>query len=302
MIDKQKITIIPSDYGFVDYAPVEVSSVPSELKESFLSYLERGCNASMDYLARNIDKRFNPRALVEGAMTILCFLTPYGPDHGGVAGFAQGEDYHSAIKRRLFRVMEHLRKQCHTLGLPPFEGRAFVDSAPVLERYWAAKAGLGFIGRNNFLISPQFGLRTIISEIICNIPYDSFEPHAPTEVSSCGECGRCRGACPTGALEWNGKSSTIDAGRCISYHTIESKDLSPDAVDCKGWIFGCEECLKVCPWNKDVDGWEELEKNKDIFVNLKPEDWRKMTQEEFDSLFRDSGLKRSGLEKIKNSL
>lgn len=300
----EKIRIDPAAYGFLDLAAVPADEA-SGIREDFRRYLELGYNAGMSFLEKNIDKRMDPALLVEDASTIICFLAPYGPAAGGVAGFAQGEDYHSAVKRRLFRVMESLEARAASLGLPGFKGRAFVDSAPVLERFWAARAGLGFIGRNGFLISPEFGLRTIIGEIICNVPFTCFEPHAPLGVTSCGDCGRCRESCPSGALKWQegGRTSLVDSRLCVSYHTIESKVTGQEhPVDFSGWLFGCERCLSVCPWDKPVKPWEELSYNADYLVNLGRECWFRMPQEEFDEKFADSGLKRAGLEKIKDNL
>lgn len=250
----------------------------------------------MSYLARNLEKRFDPRQLVPGAESVLCFLAPYGAAGGGVAGFAQGIDYHKVIKDRLFSVMEELRRQ-----FPAFEGRPFVDSAPVLERYWAVKAGLGFIGQNNFFISPEYGLRTIIGVILCNIPADSFAPHAPLAATECGACGACLRACPTGALR---APFDLDARRCISYLTIESHDPLPDALSTqesrRGWRFGCEECMRACPWDKPLTPLPEFETHRAEIAAMDSETWRNLSEEEFEKRFADSGLRRAGLDHLKN--
>lgn len=299
----EKIIIDPAAWGFLDLASTKIIS-NSDIHNTFMNYIGAGYNADMDYLERNVDKRMDPSLMVDEAQTVISFLAPYGKARQGVAGFAQGEDYHTAVRRRLHSVEEFLSDKARELGLPEYKGRCFVDSAPVLERFWAARAGLGFIGRNGFLISPSFGLRTIIGEIICNIPVELFEPHPPLRVTSCGDCGRCKEACPTSALLWREDgTSLVDARKCISYHTIESKDKTGSVpVDCHGWIFGCEECLNACPWNKDVPSWAELEKNAGFLVNLTREKWLEMDQDTFDSHFSDSGLKRAGLEKIKSNL
>ena len=209
----------------------------------------------MGYLARNLEKRFDPALLVPGAESILCFLAPYGQAEGGVAGFAQGVDYHKIVKDRLYAVMQDLKKQ-----FPAFEGRPFVDSAPVLERFWAVEAGLGFIGQNNFFISPEYGLRTIIGVIVCNIPAGCFAPHAPLPVTDCGACGACLRACPSGALRG---PFDLDARKCISYLTIESQEPVPTSLDeRRGWRFGCEECMRACPWDKPLTPLPEFETHR----------------------------------------
>lgn len=280
-------------FGFLDFGAAKAESL-GERFSFFENYISSGKNAGMSYLAANMDKRQNPALLVEGAGSVLCFLAPYGQPSGGVAGFAQGVDYHKVVKDRLFAVMEFLSSR-----FEGFSGRAFCDSAPVLERYWAVRCGLGFIGRNGFLISPRFGLRTIIGVIVCNIPVDRFVPHKPLEVSSCGSCGRCTAACPNGALS----EGIVDARRCTSYHTIESKTLyNASPVNFKGWIFGCEECLSVCPWNKAVPALPELESKRDFISGLSTLDWESMSEDEFSARFRDSGLARTGLRKIQNNL
>lgn len=245
----------------------------------------------MGYLARNLEKRFDPALLVPGAESVLCFLAPYGQAGGGVAGFAQGVDYHRVVKDRLFAVIEELKA-----AFPAFEGRPFVDSAPVLERYWAVRAGLGFIGQNNFFISPEFGLRTIIGVIVCNIPAGRFAPHAPLAATSCGACGACRAACPSGALR---APYELDARRCISYLTIESQeplpaDLAPAAAR-RGWRFGCEECMRACPWDKALTPLPEFETHRAVIAAMTDADWAALDEGQFERQFADSGIRRAGL-------
>ena len=285
------INIDEKAHGFLDFGAAWVDSVDEARRQAFENYLAEGRQGEMSYLARNLEKRFDPRQLVPGAESVLCFLAPYGAAGGGVAGFAQGVDYHKVIKDRLFSVMEDLRRQ-----FPAFEGRPFVDSAPVLERYWAVKAGLGFIGQNNFFISPEHGLRTIIGVILCNIPADRFAPHAPLAATECGACGACLRACPTGALR---APFDLDARRCISYLTIESHEpLPPDLKDPaqrKGWRFGCEECMRACPWDKPLEPLPEFETHRAELDAMTDDDWAALSEEEFKTRFADSGLLRGGL-------
>ena len=278
-------------YGFLDFGAAKVEKVSEAIRDGFGRYLAEGRHGEMAYLARNVEKRFDPALLVPGAESVLCFLAPYGQAGGGVAGFAQGEDYHKIVKDRLFAVIGDLRAQ-----FPAFEGRPFVDSAPVLERYWAVEAGLGFIGQNNFFISPEFGLRTIIGVIVCNIPADRFPPHAPLAATDCGACGACLRACPSGALR---APFDLDARKCISYLTIESHEpLPPDLKDParrKGWRFGCEECMRACPWDKPLEPLPEFEMHRAELDAMTDDDWAALTEEEFKTRFADSGLLRGGL-------
>ena len=281
----------------MDFGAANVEKVSEDRQGDFGRYLEEGRHAGMGYLARNLEKRFDPAQLVPGAESVLCLLAPYGQAGGGIAGFAQGVDYHKIVKDRLFAVIAELREQ-----FPAFEGRPFVDSAPVLERYWAVRSGLGFIGQNNFFISPEFGLRTIIGVIICNIPADRFAPHAPLAATECGACGACLRACPSGALR---APFDLDARRCISYLTIESSGPLPDdlapAEARRGWRFGCEECMRACPWDKPLTPLPEFETHRAELAAMKEAEWSALTDEEFEKRFSDSGLRRAGLDHLKES-
>lgn len=292
------IKIDERKYGFLDFGAAKAAAVSESHVRIYASFVEEGRNGGMDYLARNRDKRMNPALLVPGAESVLCFLAPYGPASGGVAGFAQGADYHRVIKDRLFGVMEELR-----CLFPGFAGRPFVDSAPVLERYWAVEAGLGFIGQNHFFISPDFGLRVLIGVIICNIPAEHFAPHAPLAAVSCGSCGACMKACPSGALR---PDSAWDARRCISYLTVESHDpFPPDlaAVSARrGWRFGCEECMRVCPWDRPLPPLPDFETHRTEIERLSEDGWSGLTEEEFRCRFGDSGLCRAGLPRLSAGL
>lgn len=290
---------IAASCGFVDCGAAEAKPLSGADRERFVRYLSKGCNASMEYLERNFDKRMDPSELVPGARSVLCFLAPYGSRGGRVASFAHGKDYHKVVKDRLHAVAARLREI-----VPDFEGRVFTDSAPVAERFWAERAGLGFIGLNNFLISPRFGLRTIIGVIICNVPSDRFAPHPPLEATDCGACGRCIDSCPNGALNDDGEGDHwLDARRCISFHTIESQTLyDVHPIDYRGSIFGCERCIENCPWDRECPSLEEFETNAATIASMGDDDWRNMSEEEFKRTFGDTGLSRAGLEKIKNNL
>ncbi len=292
---------IGSQFGFVDSGVAKIASL-GDYCSFFEKYLADGCQAGMSYLERNLDKREDPAKLVPGARSVLCFLAPYGhgsqaPDGSRICGFAQGEDYHKVIKDRLYGVMARLADEAAARGLPAFSGRPFTDSAPLAERAWAARAGLGFIGRNCFLISPEYGLRTLIGAIVCNIPAEAFVPHPPLKVTSCGDCGKCTAACPTGALQ----PYRLDARKCISYHTVESHDTLPENLNRDGSLFGCDRCLEACPWNKEIPAWPEFRSHHEQLETMTREDWKQLDEAAFDESFGTSSLTRAGLDKIKDN-
>ena len=213
----------------------------------FVEWLQRGFHASMGYLARNVGKRLRPDRLVPGSRSVICLAVGYAPSpedpapQVSVARYARGRDYHKLLRRRCQRLMDRIRA-----AEPGFGGRAFVDSAPVLERSLAQAAGLGWIGRNCCLIAPGLGSYVLLCEIVCNLP---LRPDGPVE-GGCRDCGACVRACPTGALSEAG----LDARRCVSYLTVEHAGriepaLRPGMGTC---LVGCDRCQVVCPQNADA--------------------------------------------------
>ncbi len=304
-----KIKSLAHDLGFADFGAANIGPVSEISRTGYISSMESGYFAGMEYLHKNLEKRFNPALLVEGAATVLVFLAPYSlPDSfnppKGVSQYALGEDYHKIIKGKLFTIMQMLDQECHN-----FNGRAFTDSAPVLEREWGVRAGLGFVGKNNFLISKSCGIKNFIGCIISNADIPStleMEPNrAASNHGSCGDCTRCLDACPTGALYCSHK---IDARKCISYHTIENRnfaeDLASGAVPClSGQYFGCDRCMNACPWNsRNQSGWTEFHTNLQLLQNASPEWWKALSETEFKKIFKDSPLLRGGLEKIQTAI
>ena len=212
--------------GFVDWGAVAAEEVSTEQKCYYNAREAAGYFAELDYLKRNCSKRFNPALLVEGTKSIVLFLVPFGQEMemGNppyIAQYARGKDYHKVIKERLFTILATLKER-----FPEISGRPFVDSAPVLERYWAMRAGLGFIGKNNFLISPKCGIRNFICSLFLNVelpPPDAAVRRERTQgLPSCGACRRCLDACPTGALE---APFVLNANKCTSYLTIEKRHI-----------------------------------------------------------------------------
>ncbi len=291
------ITLIDSlskEHGFVDWGYTHVEHLQCQ-EATYMHSMHQDYFAQMEYLKRNLDKRFNPQLLVEGAKTIIMFLAPYGcTAKKGVASYALGDDYHMVIKDKLKKIFNTLIETTNEIDKSqPITGRFFTDSAPILERAWAVKSGLGFIGKNGLLISKKVGIRTLIGSIICNIelPKQSVED----QKNHCGNCTKCLDACPTGALC---KPYILDSRKCISYNTIEAK--YPDKfLNYNKWYYGCDECINACPWNsKNRKGWEQFEVNREIIENANPEWWRTLTKEEFNKLFKSSPLKRGGLNNI----
>jgi epoxyqueuosine reductase len=246
-------------------------------------------------------KRTDPSLLVEGCISVISLLYNYrtdkrqkDPSAPVLSTYAYGKDYHLVLKEKMFLLFEHIR------GLAPeAHGRVFVDSAPVLDRAWARNAGLGWIGKNTHLISRNHGSFVFIGEILLNIELDYNEI---PENDFCGSCTRCMEACPTAAIL---EDRILDAGRCISYQTIENKgpvDM-PLQEHLENRVFGCDICQEVCPWNRNA-----LNHNEPAFepsgqlMEMSREEWAAMDRETFQQLFRESPVQRAGYDKIRNTL
>lgn len=256
-------------------------------------WLERGCQAGMSYMERNVEKREDPRLLVEHAQSVIVTLTNYFHPFRQtekiplIARYAYGKDYHIVVKEKLKQLQGQMK------------GRCFVDSAPVLEHEWARRAGLGWTGKNTLLINREKGSFCFIGIIITPEKFDRYSD--PFEKNYCGNCNRCIEACPTGALT----PYQLDARKCISYHTIENKGDYPEALKQKAGrrIFGCDTCQEVCPWNSRAkihrlpEFLPSLER-----LNLSKEDWKQMDEFTFLRLFKNTPLERTGLNKILRNL
>lgn len=264
-------------------------------------WLNRGHHAGMAYMEHHFDKRTDPTTLVTGALSVISLLHSYhthrrqrDPDAPIVSTYAYGRDYHKTLKKKMNLLMEHIR-----FRVPDARGRAFVDSAPVLDRAWARQAGLGWIGKNSHLISRTHGSYVFIGEIILNVELACNEL---PEHDFCGSCTRCIEACPTRAILDN---RTLDAGRCISYQTIENKGEIDAEVAGKldQRIFGCDICQEVCPWNRKAPLHTEPEfEPRTDWVDLSMQQWVTLDQKTFDRLFRGSAIRRAGYIKVMNTL
>lgn len=279
-------------------APAEL--VNRENIANFYGWIGDKHHQAMGYMERNMDKRCDPKLLVDGAQSIISVALSYAPDRTlvnsgpAISYHALGADYHRVIKDKLYYLLSLIKEQVGE----PLHGRPFVDSAPVLERYWAWRAGLGWIGKSNMLIIPGRGSYMFLGELIVDrvLAYDT-----PMD-NRCGGCSRCIDSCPTQALT---QPYCLDATYCISYHTIESKLPIPHSIRSalKGHIYGCDICLDACPHNRNIAASKEplLMANERILA-MQPADWIQLTPKEFEELFRGSSVVRIGFDKLRSNI
>ena len=262
-------------------------------------WLERGFQAGMSYLERNREKRYNPSLLVDETKSVISVLYNYFPDEvlpseGQylIAKYAYGEDYHRVVKDKLHELFQII-----LLQYPNASGRIFTDSAPFLDRGWAEKSGLGFIGKNTCLIHPRKGSFHFIGQLVISLPL----AETGEEVTDyCGTCSRCIDACPTAAIIG---PHTLDAHKCISYQTIEHKgDFSPD-IQLHNWIFGCDICQDVCPWNRFSKPHNEVRfRLSDTLKQFRRSDWNHLSEDEFKRIFEKSAIQRAGFFGLKRNI
>ncbi len=263
-------------------------------------WLGKDMNGEMSYMANYLDKRTNPEELVPGAKSVISVLLNYFPgeeqknkDAPVVSKYAYGEDYHFVVKRKLKMLLEFIQEE-----IDEVKGRAFVDSAPILDRAWARNAGLGWVGKNSMLISKDYGSFVFIGELIIDL-----ELQADLPVKDyCGNCTICIDACPTGAII---QPYVVDGSKCISYFTIEKKGGIPDQFKGKfmNRVFGCDICQDICPWNSKVQPHKTEEFYPESrFLEMGSKDWNNLSREEFQKMFKDSALKRTGYDRLKRNL
>ena len=263
-------------------------------------WLRQGHHGSMTYMERNFDKRLDPTKLVPGAKSVVSLLYNYFPKESQsdasapkISKYAYGKDYHAVIKDKLHELMRLLEDE-----IGEIHGRVFVDSAPVLDKAWAAKAGLGWIGKHTNLISKQVGSFYFIAELIIDLP---LEQDAPV-TDHCGSCTACIDACPTQAIV---APYHVDGSKCISYFTIELKEAIPQEV--KGqfdnWAFGCDVCQDVCPWNRFSTPHQEpqFEPSPEL-LQMSKGDWHEITEAVFERLFAESAVQRTQFSGLKRNL
>lgn len=263
-------------------------------------WLRRNYHGKMAYMANHFEKRLDPTQLVPGAKSVISLIYNYYPeadmaatDTLKIAKYAYGEDYHAVIKEKLNEFLFRLQEK-----LGQVNGRAFVDSAPVLERAWAKRSGIGWIGKNSLLLNRSMGSFFFLAELIVDIELDYDGPIK----DYCGTCTACMDACPTQAIP---QPYVVDGSRCISYFTIELKEEIPQEVKGKfeNWIFGCDICQDVCPWNRFAQPHREPRFNPHPDIEKMPStDWKELTEEAFQKLFKKSAVKRAGFKGLKRNI
>lgn len=262
-------------------------------------WLSQNQHGQMQYMENHFDKRLDPRLLVDGAKSVVSLLYNYypsekqHPDSYKISKYAYGQDYHHVIKNKLAQLLDTLRQQIGEIN-----GRAFVDSAPILEKAWAAKSGLGWIGKNSNLITKKVGSFYFLAELIIDL---DLEYDTPT-TDHCGSCTACIDACPTQAIV---APYQVDGSKCISYFTIELKEAIPEMMKntFDDWAFGCDVCQDVCPWNSFATPHQEplFEPNQTLKTYTK-KDWEEITQEVFSTVFKNSPVKRTKFTGFKRNI
>lgn len=274
--------------GACRVAVASVHPVEDWAQHLYSRWLERGMHASMHYLENYPDLRADPSLLLPGAQSIICCAFAFSPAPSGmgarIAAYALGTDYHIVVRERLEIVAQYLRDEYGA------SARVCVDTAPLRERYWAMRSGLGFIGLNNHLIVPGVGSYLFLGEILTSLHLPPDSPLA----TDCGKCGRCVRACPTGALQPDG---SVDARRCLSYLTIEHRGDFPPGTNLHGCLYGCDTCAAVCPHNAHASEQSVIEPllPRPHLLTLTPEECRHMTQSQFSAIFSRSAIKRTKL-------
>ncbi len=262
-------------------------------------WLNENKNGQMQYMENHFDKRLNPTLLVDDAKSVISLLLNYYPEHTQIENtykiskYAYGQDYHFVIKHKLKELLYSMQETIGEVG-----GRAFVDSAPVLDKAWAAKSGLGWIGKHSNLLSKQVGSFFFIAELIVDIELE----YDTVTTDHCGTCTACIDACPTQAIV---EPYMVDGSKCISYFTIELKDNLPQEMKGKfdDWAFGCDVCQDVCPWNRFSKSHSEplFNPHPDLLTMTK-KDWEEITEDTFRAVFKNSAVKRTKFEGLKRNI
>jgi epoxyqueuosine reductase len=284
--------------GF-DYCGIAKAQPLDEDARRLEKWLRQDMHGSMKYMENYFDLRVDPTKLVPGAKSVITLLKNYYPSQtisqNGISKYAYGKDYHEVIKAALKQIIQQLQE---TIG--QFQGRGFVDSAPVLERSWAQKSGLGWIGKNGNLITQKSGSFFFIATLIVDVELNYDDPFAK---DFCGNCKRCIEACPTEAIL---PDKTINGSKCISYFTIELKDeVIPEEMKGKfqNWMFGCDTCQDVCPWNRfSKPHNEEAFQMLPEILNFTTKEWEGVSEEAFKKIFKNSPISRAKYKGIQRNI
>jgi len=262
-------------------------------------WLKDNMHGEMRYMENHFDKRLDPTKLVEGSKSVVSLLFNYYPekqqksDTYKISKYAYGEDYHFVIKRKLKSLLKHIQAE-----IGEVHGRAFVDSAPVLDKAWAVRSGLGWMGKHSNVLTKSMGSFYFIAELIIDLELEYDTP----VTDHCGSCTACIDACPTEAIV---EPYVVDGSKCISYFTIELKDDLPSSYKSQfdDWMFGCDVCQDVCPWNKFSKSHNEpLFNPDDRLLNYDKQDWEDITEEVFQDIFRKSAVKRTKYSGLKRNI
>ena len=263
------------------------------------NWLNQNMNGQMSYMENHFDKRLDPTKLVEGAKSVISLLLNYfpselqNPEAYKISKYAYGQDYHHVIKEKLKELLFFIQTEIGEVS-----GRAFVDSAPVLDKAWAAKSGLGWIGKNSNLITQKTGSFYFVAELIVDLDLE----YDTATTDHCGSCTACIDACPTEAIV---APYVVDGSKCISYFTIELKESLPQEMKGKfdDWMFGCDVCQDVCPWNRFSKPHNEpLFQASPEIIKYSKSDWEEITHDTFQQIFKNSALKRTKFEGIKKNI
>ena len=287
--------------GF-EYCGIAKADFLEEEAPRFEQWLAQNMHGKMHYMENWFDMRLDPRKLVPSAKSVVSLLHNYFPENEigdehlpKISKYAFGKDYHDVIKEKLKELLFFIRENVGEVN-----GRCFVDSGPVLERAWAAKSGLGWVGKNSNLINKQSGSFFFLAELILDLELEYDNPVA----DFCGTCSRCIDACPTDAII---KPKVVDGSKCISYFTIELKENFPIPQSMKGkfgdWVFGCDICQDVCPWNRfsKPHSEKQFEPSNEL-QDMKPGEWKEITEEVFKKVFGKSAVKRAGYKGLKRNI
>lgn len=303
MEQASEVKRLARSHGFSACGLARAGRVDTAHAKAFEAWLDDGRNADMHYMASHADKRMDPRLLLDGAQTVISLALNYYPrillgNHQlQFAYYAYGHDYHDVVRQRLLQLCADLRLT------PNIDAKLCCDTVPMLDRYWAWRAGLGWLGRNKNLIIPRAGSYFFLAEIITTRTFDTYDQPLSDH---CGTCRRCLDACPTGALQQAADGSTsLDARRCLSYLTIESRSPIPEGAKTAmgSCIYGCDRCQQACPHNvfarpTTVSDFEPRAE----FLSMQTADWRQLSREQYQGLFRGSAVKRAKFEGLSRNI